>query len=188
MWLCLLLFFLEGDSFVEFLGAFVAFGEEVDAYTADVLLGAEGFGIVHFRAFYLEFHHAPVWQTDAVAVAQVAVDDFGECHDDTVDGAFVDVHASGNFLDELFALDGFVVDGYGLVFAEGGEVGFAFFLDFVLHSSFYFIFDANIRYFRENAKKFLENLRFWSFLMLFVLQKYFFKKFILAYMPTQNVA
>jgi hypothetical protein len=79
------------------------------------------------------------------------------------------------------------VDGYGLVFAEGGEVGFAFFLDFVLHSSFYFIFDANIRYFRENTKKFLENIRFWSFLMSFVLQKYFFKKFILAYMPTQNV-
>ena len=67
MWLCLLLFFFEGDAFVEFLGAFVAFGEEVDAHTTDVFLGAEGFGIVHFRAFYLEFHHAPVWQAARIS-------------------------------------------------------------------------------------------------------------------------
>ena len=40
----------EGDAFVEGLGAFVAFGEEVEADALDVLLGAEVLEVVCFFA------------------------------------------------------------------------------------------------------------------------------------------
>ena len=39
--------FFEGDAVVESLCAFVAFWEEVETDTADVLLGAEGLGIIY---------------------------------------------------------------------------------------------------------------------------------------------
>jgi len=58
--LCVKLVFLEGDAFVEFLVAFVALGEKVEADTTDVLLGFEIFEVVNLFAFDFELHHAPV--------------------------------------------------------------------------------------------------------------------------------
>ena len=52
----------EGDVGVEFGGAFVAFGDEVEADTADVLLGTEVLEVVDLLAFDLEFQQAEVLQ------------------------------------------------------------------------------------------------------------------------------
>ena len=63
---------------VEGLGAFVAFGEEVEADATDVFLGAEVLEIVDLFAFYLEFHHAPVWQANPVALTKMGVYHLGK--------------------------------------------------------------------------------------------------------------
>ena len=55
--LCTILFLLKSDVVVELLGAIVAGGEEVEADTTDVLLGAEGFGIIDLVALYFKLHH-----------------------------------------------------------------------------------------------------------------------------------
>ena len=67
---------LEGDAVVEGLGAIAALGDEVEADASDVFLGTEVLKAVYLVALYLEFHQAPVLQTDTVALAQMAVDDF----------------------------------------------------------------------------------------------------------------
>lgn len=111
--------FLVGDAFVEGLTAFVALGEEVEAHAANMLLGAEGLGIVHLLALNLEFHHAPVREAHFVAFAQMAVDNFGHAHQHARDVSLAESCALRHFLDNLFAVNGLVVDGYGLVFAIG---------------------------------------------------------------------
>ena len=68
--------FLEGNAFVEGLGAVVAFGQEVEADATDVLLGTEVLEVVDLVAFDFEFHHAPVLQTDLVASTEMTIDDF----------------------------------------------------------------------------------------------------------------
>jgi hypothetical protein len=49
--LCLIL--LEGDAFVEGLGAFVAFWEEMDADATNMFLGLEIFEVVGFVSFLI---------------------------------------------------------------------------------------------------------------------------------------
>ena len=69
---------LEGDAVVEGLDAFLALRQEVEADATDVLLGTERLGVIDLVALNLEFHHTPVWETNAVAIAQVAVDNLGQ--------------------------------------------------------------------------------------------------------------
>ena len=49
---------LEGDVLVEFGGAFVALGDEVEADTTNVLLGSEVLEVVDLLALDLEFQQA----------------------------------------------------------------------------------------------------------------------------------
>ena len=49
---------LEGDVLVEFGGAFVALGDEVEADTTNVLLGSEVLEVVDLFALDLEFQQA----------------------------------------------------------------------------------------------------------------------------------
>ena len=72
--LCTLL--LEGDAVVEGLRAIAALGDKMEADASDVFLGTEVLEVVNLVALYFEFHQAPVAQTDTVALAQMAVDDF----------------------------------------------------------------------------------------------------------------
>ena len=81
---------LEGDAVVEGLGAIAALGDEVEADTTDVFLGTEVLEVVYLVALYLEFHQAPVAQTDTVALAQMAVDDFRKPYDGGGHHAFAD--------------------------------------------------------------------------------------------------
>ena len=67
----IILILLEGEALVEGLGTFVAFGQEVEANTTDMLLGTEVLEVINLFAFYLEFHHAPVWQANTIALAQM---------------------------------------------------------------------------------------------------------------------
>ena len=90
----------------------------MEADTSDVLLGTEGLGVIDLFALDFEFHQAPVLQTHLVSVAQMIVYDFCHTHQDADDVAFAETGALGRFLDDLFALDGLVVNGYGLVLAE----------------------------------------------------------------------
>ena len=60
---------LEGDAVVESLRAIAALGDKMEADTTDVFLGTEVLEVVNFVALYLEFHQAPVAQTDTVALA-----------------------------------------------------------------------------------------------------------------------
>lgn len=93
--------FLEGDAVVEGLGAIAALGDEVEADTTDVFLGTEVLEVVNFVALYLEFHQAPVAQTDTVALAQMAVDDFRKPYDGGGHHAFADGVLLAGLLDEL---------------------------------------------------------------------------------------
>jgi len=67
---------LEGDAVVEGLRAIAALGDKMEADATNVFLGTEVLEVVYLVALYLEFHQAPVAQTDTVALAQMAVDDF----------------------------------------------------------------------------------------------------------------
>ena len=89
--------FFEGDAFVEGLGAFVAFREEMETYTADVLLGAEGLGIIYLFTLNLQLHHAPFRKAYSVAFAQMTIDDFCDTHQYTLDGALAESSALGPF-------------------------------------------------------------------------------------------
>ena len=111
--------FFEGDAVVESLCAFVAFWEEVETDTADVLLGAEGLGIIYLFTLDFQLHHAPFWEAYSVAIAQMTIDDFCDAHQDAFDGAFAESCALGRFLHQLIALDGLIVYGYCLVFPKG---------------------------------------------------------------------
>ena len=111
--------FFEGDAFVEGLGAFVAFREEMETDTADVLLGAEGLGIIYLFTLNLQFHHAPFRKAYSVAFAQMTIDDFCDTHQYTLDGALAESSALGRFFQELIALDSLIVYGYCLVLSKG---------------------------------------------------------------------
>ena len=110
--------FFEGDAVVESLGAFVAFWEEVETDAADVLLGAEGLGIIYLFTLDFQLHHAPFWEAYSVAFAQMAIDDFCDTHQYALDGAFAESSTLGRFFQELIALDGLIVYGYCLVLSE----------------------------------------------------------------------
>ena len=97
--LCTLL--LEGDAVVEGLRAIAALGDEVEANTTDVFLGTEVLEVVYLVALYLEFHQAPVAQTDTVALAQMAVDDIRKPYDGGGHHALADRVLLAGFLDEL---------------------------------------------------------------------------------------
>ena len=92
---------LEGDAVVEGLGAIAALGDEVEADTTDVFLGTEVLEVVYLVALYLEFHQAPVAQTDTVALAQMAVDDFRKPYDGGGHHALADGVLLAGLLDEL---------------------------------------------------------------------------------------
>ncbi len=111
--------FFEGDAVVEGLGALVAFWEEVEANTADVLLGAEGLGIIYLFTLNLQLHHAPFWEAYSVAFAQMTIDDFCDTHQDAFDGALAESSTLGRFFQELITLNGLIVYGYCLIFPKG---------------------------------------------------------------------
>lgn len=92
---------LEGDAVVEGLGAVAALGNEVEADATDVFLGTEVLEAVYLVALYLEFHQAPVAQTDTVALAQMAVDDIRKPYDGGGHHALADRVLLAGFLDEL---------------------------------------------------------------------------------------
>jgi len=92
---------LEGDAVVEGLGAIAALGDEMEADASDVFLGTEVLKVVNLVALYLEFHQAPVAQTDTVALAQMAVDDFRKPYDGGGHHALADGVLLAGFLDEL---------------------------------------------------------------------------------------
>ena len=69
---------LEGNAFVEGLGAIIAFGQKMEADTTDMFLGAEVLEIIDFVALDFEFHHAPVLQAHSIASTEVTVDNFGQ--------------------------------------------------------------------------------------------------------------
>ena len=131
------LVFLVGDAFVEGLGAFVAFRDEVEADASDVLLGTEALGIVDLVALDFEFHHAPLRKTHAIAFAQMTVDNLCHTHEYANDIAFAETCALGCFLDEFVALNRLVVNGYSLVLAIILERWLVFFLDSVSHNCFF---------------------------------------------------
>ena len=56
----------------------IAFGQEVETYTLDVLLGLELLFRVYFLTLDLELHQAEVLQAHLVALAKMTVDDIGE--------------------------------------------------------------------------------------------------------------
>jgi len=66
------------DAVVEILNAVDALGDDVEADTTDVFLGFEVGGGVNLVALDFQFQHADAVQTDLVAIAKVALDDFGE--------------------------------------------------------------------------------------------------------------
>ena len=92
---------LEGDAVVEGLGAIAALGDEMEADATDVFLGTEVLKVVYLVALYLEFHQAPVAQTDTVALAQMAVDDFRKPYDGGGHHALADGVLLAGLLDEL---------------------------------------------------------------------------------------
>ena len=65
--------FLEGDALVEGLGAFVACREEVETDTTNVLFCLEVLEIVNLLAFNLQFHHAPILQTNTITLTQMII-------------------------------------------------------------------------------------------------------------------
>ena len=93
--------FLEGNAFVEGLGAVVAFGQEVEADATDVLLGTEVLEVVHFVALDFEFHQAPVLQAYSVASTEVTVDDFGQADEGCDEYTFVQRGVLGSLLEYL---------------------------------------------------------------------------------------
>lgn len=129
----MILVFFESEARVERLGAFVTLWKEMETYTTDVLLGTEGFGVVHLVALNFQLQQTPVWQTDAVAVAQMAIDDFSQGNNDALDGALVDMCPLGRLLENHLLANGLMVHGYGLVFAESRECRLGFFLYSVFH-------------------------------------------------------
>ena len=161
----LVLFFFEGpvslelDVRVEFGGAFVAFGDEVEADTTDVLLGTEVLEVVDLLALDLEFQQTEVLQADLVAHLQMTHHRFCDSHHQALEYTSTDAHASGgSLIKQLTTLDGLVVNGYSLVFAIGGKPWLGFFLNPVSHKLENF--DANIHNFREfkkNRQKYNKN-------------------------------
>ena len=59
--------FLEGDAFVEGLGAFETFGDEVEADTSDVLLSTEVLEVVNLLALDFKFEQTEILQAHFVA-------------------------------------------------------------------------------------------------------------------------
>ena len=147
---------LEGDVGVEFGGAFVAFRDEVEADTADVLLGTEVLEVVDLLALDLELQQTEVLQADLVTHLQVTHHCFCDSHHQAFEHTTTDAHASGgSLLKQLATLNGLVMNGYGLVFAIGGKRWLGFFLNPVSHKLDNF--DANIHNFRENSRKTVKN-------------------------------
>ena len=180
LFVCVVLVLFESDAIVEGLGAFVAFGDKVEADTTDVLFGTEGLGIVNLFALNFEFHQPPVLETHTIAIAQMAVDNLGHTHQDTDDIAFAESRTLGRFLDNLFTLDGLVVNGYGLVFAKSSELRLGLFLDSVSHKRIilmilslqrYIIFERIIQIQSKNIcfLRFLVDLLLYDFLLFFYL-------------------
>ena len=66
--------FLELEVFVEFGGAVLAFGDEVEASATNVLFGLEILEIVDLVALNLELHRAPPFKFHLVTIAEVAID------------------------------------------------------------------------------------------------------------------
>ena len=100
--------FLEGNAFVEGLGAVVAFGQEVEADATDVLLGTEVLEVVHFVALDFEFHQAPVLQAYSVASTEVTIDNFGQSDEGSNKHALAQRIVLGCLLENLFRTDGLV--------------------------------------------------------------------------------
>ena len=138
---------LVGDAIVEGLGAFVAFWDEVEADTSDVFVGTEGFGIVDFFALDFEFHQAEVPQAHLVAHLKMTAYGFGYSHHHAFEHTSADAHVPGGLFEQLAAFDGLVVNGYGLVLAEGLECRLCLFLDSVFHKFCinWFVYVAKIR-------------------------------------------
>ena len=84
-----ILVFLEGDAFVEGLGALTAFGDEVEADGADVFLGAEGFWVFYFLAFYLQFQCSPAFKTNTIAITQMLIDNINNTNHNSIDVDFM---------------------------------------------------------------------------------------------------
>ena len=95
-------------------------------------------------------------------------------------GAYGEGGVSTGFLGYHFAVYCLVVDSYCLIFAEGGQGGLRFFLDFVSHRALCLISIADLLIFSEKLSYSLENILFFCFSLIF----FFFQILESAYMPT----
>ena len=60
--------FLELEVFVEFGGAVLTFGDEVEASTTNMFISSEILEIINLIALNLEFHGAPPFKLHLVAI------------------------------------------------------------------------------------------------------------------------
>ena len=100
-----ILIFLEGDVLIEFGGAFVALGDEVEADTTNVLLGSEVLEVVDLLALDLEFQQAKILQTHLITIAKMATDCLCHTHHQSFEHATTERCTSCSFLKELATLD-----------------------------------------------------------------------------------
>lgn len=84
--------FLELEVFVEFGGAVLAFGEEVEAYTTNMFIGTEILEIIHLLALNLEFHRAPAFELHLVTITKMTINNCGQTQHNAMDITCMTVH------------------------------------------------------------------------------------------------
>ena len=72
------------------------------------------------------------------SIPQVATDDFRNSHHQSFEGPSADAHVTCSLFVNLATLDGLVMNGHRLIFAESAERRLGFFLDFVSHLCSFF--------------------------------------------------
>ena len=60
--------FLESDVFVELLGTFIAFRDQMQTHTSDMFLGAEVLEVIHLLTLDLQFQQTDILQSSTPAL------------------------------------------------------------------------------------------------------------------------